>query len=109
MNLNTIKTEQRNDRTMHIDRLSTLDMVKLINDEDKKVALAVETQLPQIAAAIDVIAARLKQGGGSSIPAAAPPAVWGFWTQWNARPPTQPIPARWSGCWLGAMALCSKR
>lgn len=63
MNLNTIKTEQRNEKTMHIDQMSTLDMVTLINDEDKKVALAVEAELPRIAAAVDIIAARLKQGG----------------------------------------------
>lgn len=63
MEWNNIKTEEQNDRTAHIDQLSTLDMVRLINDEDKKVALAVEKELPRIAAAVDIIAAQIKQGG----------------------------------------------
>lgn len=63
MDLNLIKTEQRNSRTTHIDTMSTLDMVKLINEEDQKVALAVGKEAEHIAAAVDVIAAQLKQGG----------------------------------------------
>lgn len=56
-------TEQENPRTSEIDRLPTLDAVRLINEEDKTVALAVEKVLPEIAAAIDRIAERLKNGG----------------------------------------------
>jgi len=56
-------TETRNPATTHIDTVSTLEMVRLINAEDAKVALAVETQLPRIADAIDRIAARMKAGG----------------------------------------------
>lgn len=59
----TIKTEERNERTAQIDMLSTLEMVRLINDEDKKVAYAVEQELEQIARAVDVIAEQLRQGG----------------------------------------------
>ena len=62
-NLKNIATEQRNPRTAHIDELPTLDMVRLINDEDKKVADAVEKVCPQIAAAIDLIYPRLHDGG----------------------------------------------
>ena len=61
--LKSIQTEQRNENTMHIDTLSTLDMVSLINDEDQKVAPAVRQVLPQVAAAIDVITQQLKAGG----------------------------------------------
>lgn len=61
--LNSIATEQRNPRTAHIDELSTPDMIKLINSEDKKVAEAVEAVCPQIAEAVDMIADRLKRGG----------------------------------------------
>lgn len=68
-----LATEQRNAASEHIDRLPTLDMVRLINNEDKKVAGAVETVCPQIAEAIDGIYARMQRGGGSSIPAAARP------------------------------------
>lgn len=38
--LKKIDTEKRNERSMHIDSMSTLDMVKLINEEDHKVAEA---------------------------------------------------------------------
>lgn len=61
--LQKIATEQRNPRTMNIDTLSTLDMVKLINQEDRHVAEAVSLVTDKIAAAIDVIADRLSQGG----------------------------------------------
>lgn len=36
IDLHAIATEQRNEQTRHIDRLSTLDMIRLINEEDKK-------------------------------------------------------------------------
>ena len=63
VDLRKIATEQRNPRTTHIDELSTLEMVKLINSEDHKVAQAVETVCPQIAKAVDVIAEKLREGG----------------------------------------------
>ena len=44
LDLRRIATEQRNPRTAHIDELPTIDMVRLINSEDKKVAEAVELQ-----------------------------------------------------------------
>lgn len=61
--LKKIATEQRNPNTMNIDTLSTLDMVKLINQEDHKVAEAVGLVTDKIAEAIDVIADRLSKGG----------------------------------------------
>lgn len=63
LNLDALSTEQRNPNTAEIDRVSTLEMVRLINQEDQKVALAIEPVLPEIAQAIDVIAAQFKQGG----------------------------------------------
>jgi N-acetylmuramic acid 6-phosphate etherase len=56
-------TEQENPQTADIDRVSTLEAVRLINDEDKKVAVAVERVLPEIAAAVDRIVERLQSGG----------------------------------------------
>ncbi len=56
-------TEQENPNTVAIDAVSTLDAVRLINDEDKAVAEAVEKVLPQVAEAIDGIADRLENGG----------------------------------------------
>ena len=61
--LKKIATEQRNPDTMNIDTLSTLDMVKLINREDHKVAEAVGLVTDKIAQAVDVIADRLSKGG----------------------------------------------
>ena len=61
--IKSIRTEQRNPETMHIDELSTLDMVRLINREDHHVAEAVEQVCPQIAQAVDLIAAHLHDGG----------------------------------------------
>ena len=63
LRLQSIDTEQRNERTMHIDTLSTLDMLQVINDEDHKVAEAVRLVLPEIAQAVDVIYQRIRSGG----------------------------------------------
>ena len=56
-------TEQENPRTTNIDKVSTLEAIRFINDEDKKVAIAVEKVLPEIALAIDKTVERLKNGG----------------------------------------------
>jgi N-acetylmuramic acid 6-phosphate etherase len=61
--LRTIDTEQVNPATLEIDRLSPLEIVQLINDEDAKVAYAVRQTLPQVAWAIEAIAARMRLGG----------------------------------------------
>lgn len=63
IDLGVLETEQRNSRTMEIDTLSTLEMVRLINREDQSVIDAIECATPQIAAAIDAIVLRLQQGG----------------------------------------------
>ena len=61
--ISKIKTEQRNAHTVDIDRVSTSELVRIMNEEDKKVALAVEQVLPQIAEAIDVIYRQMCRGG----------------------------------------------
>ncbi len=61
--IESIKTEQRNPRTLDIDRVDTLELVRLMNSEDKKVAEAVEAVLPQVAAAIDLIYRQMCLGG----------------------------------------------
>ncbi|MBF0018754.1 N-acetylmuramic acid 6-phosphate etherase [Enterococcus faecalis] len=63
MNLEGLTTEARNEATKKIDQVSTLEMITLINQEDQKVAQAIEKVLPQIAAAIDAAAERFKKGG----------------------------------------------
>lgn len=63
MKIKNLTTEQRNPASMHIDTVSTLEMVKIMNEEDQKVAAAVGSQNEQIAKAIDEAAKRYKKGG----------------------------------------------
>jgi N-acetylmuramic acid 6-phosphate etherase len=63
MNLATLPTEARNPATEHIDQLPTLDMLRIMNEEDAKVAAAVAAELPNIAKAVDAVADRFEQGG----------------------------------------------
>ncbi len=56
-------TEQENPRTANIDKLPTLEAIRLINAEDKLIAFAVEKVLPEITASVDKIVERLKNGG----------------------------------------------
>ena len=56
-------TEYRNENTKNIDLLSTIDIVRKINEEDKLVALAIEDEAPNIAQAIDMIAKQFLVGG----------------------------------------------
>ena len=63
LNLEKLSTEARNPASSRIDKLDTLSMMRVMNDEDQKTALAVKAILPDIARAVDVIADRLKTGG----------------------------------------------
>ncbi len=56
-------TETRNPASVEIDQLSTLEMLRVINQEDQQVALAVGQLLPEIARAVDAIAAAFGKGG----------------------------------------------
>ncbi|GKX63828.1 N-acetylmuramic acid 6-phosphate etherase [Pragia fontium] len=63
IDLSKMVTESRNQASEDIDRLSTVDMLRVINDEDKKVALAVEKEINAIAEAVDVISQAFIHGG----------------------------------------------
>lgn len=63
MRLETLLTEQANPASSKIDSVTTLEMMRIINEEDKKVATAVEAALPRIAEAVDAIVARMRDGG----------------------------------------------
>jgi N-acetylmuramic acid 6-phosphate etherase len=56
-------TEEINYEASQIDLIPTLEMVRIINQEDAKVAQAVQAELPKIAEAIDAIASRLQKNG----------------------------------------------
>ncbi|KOO42753.1 N-acetylmuramic acid 6-phosphate etherase [Priestia koreensis] len=63
MNIKSLLTEKRNPNTMNIDQSSSLDIIKMINEEDQSVALTVQKVLPTIARVIDRIVDRAKKGG----------------------------------------------
>ncbi|OOF86336.1 N-acetylmuramic acid 6-phosphate etherase [Rodentibacter ratti] len=61
--LSTLITEQRNPHSMNIDQLSALEIVTLMNQEDRQVSRAIEAVLPQIAQAVETIVSAFQQGG----------------------------------------------
>ena len=61
--LRDLRTEQQNTASAGLDTLSALEIARVINREDHKVAAAVEQALPQIAKAIDAIADAIRSGG----------------------------------------------
>lgn len=63
IDLTQLVTESRNPASANIDTLTTQEMLQVINQQDQLVALAVEKTLPQIAQAVDAIAAAFAQGG----------------------------------------------
>lgn len=63
MKLSKLMTEQRNPNSMNMDEMSTMEMLTMINKEDKKVAHAVEVVLPQVKIAVESIQFALQNGG----------------------------------------------
>jgi len=61
--LASLLTEQRNPASMSIDELSIEDALRLINDEDKKVPVAVEAEIHHIAQGVSLIIQSIKAGG----------------------------------------------
>jgi N-acetylmuramic acid 6-phosphate etherase len=61
--LKPARTEQRNPLSQGLDKKSTLEILRLLNREDQRVAFAVRRQLPQIARAVDAIVHSLASGG----------------------------------------------
>jgi N-acetylmuramic acid 6-phosphate etherase len=61
--LKQAKTEQRNPRSRGLDRISTLEILRLLNREDARVATAVRRMLPKIARAVDAIVRSFRSGG----------------------------------------------
>lgn len=61
--LANIPTEQPNKASENIDQCSTQEILRIINDEDQKVAPAVREEIPHIAKAVDLVVERLNLGG----------------------------------------------
>ena len=58
-----LRTEQPNPVSRDIDTKSALEIIRIINAEDKKVPLAVEAALPDISRVVDMVAAAFRRGG----------------------------------------------
>lgn len=58
-----LRTEMRNEKSMHIDKMETIDMLKVMNEENMNSVLAVEKALPQVAKAVDAISNAIENGG----------------------------------------------
>jgi N-acetylmuramic acid 6-phosphate etherase len=63
MKLGSLLTEQRNPYSKNIDTVSSLELLRIINAEDEKVAAAVRDRLDVIASALDLILDRMENGG----------------------------------------------
>ena len=61
--LNHLLTEERNPASMRIDLETTEGMLRIINQEDQKVATAVAAEIPQIAKAVDLVTEAFRMGG----------------------------------------------
>jgi N-acetylmuramic acid 6-phosphate etherase len=60
---NQLVTEQRNEKSLHLDRLSIQEIVTLMNEEDQTVALSIRGAIPQISAAIEAVSEAMASGG----------------------------------------------
>ncbi len=63
IDLSKLVTESRNQASEQIDTLSTLEILKVINNEDKKVALAVQQTIPEITQVVDTVVNAFQSGG----------------------------------------------
>jgi N-acetylmuramic acid 6-phosphate etherase len=62
-NLHQLMTEQRNPASENIDARPTEEILRIINDEDAKIAAAVASEIPNIARAVDAVVERIDKGG----------------------------------------------
>ena len=58
-----LKTEMRNEKTTHIDKMSTSEMLKLINEANFEAVKAVEDAAPQVEKAIEIVTDAIENGG----------------------------------------------
>ena len=63
IDISKISTEKRNENTKNIDLVSTAEILRLINNEDKTVPIAVEKAIDQITIVVDMVTETFKKGG----------------------------------------------
>ncbi|MBU0558316.1 MAG: N-acetylmuramic acid 6-phosphate etherase [Bacteroidetes bacterium] len=61
--ISNLSTEQRNQNSINIDKQTSAEILRIINNEDKLVPLAVENEIPYIEQAVEVIVKAIKSGG----------------------------------------------
>jgi len=61
--LSNLVTEKRNPKSTGLDEMNTLQILKLMNSEDKKVPEAIEKEIPYISQAVDIVSAAFRNGG----------------------------------------------
>lgn len=67
LNINKLITESSNDSSTNIDLMDNMEILKVMNNEDKTVAYSVEKQLHNISSAVDIIVKALEENGGRLI------------------------------------------
>lgn len=63
MDLTKITTEKRNENSKNIDKSSTIEILKIINNEDALIAKAIQNKLPDIAETVELIYQKFSTGG----------------------------------------------
>ncbi len=58
-----IKTEYRNQKSMNIDKMTSLEMMQVMQEENINAALAINSELESVAKVVDEVSARMKKGG----------------------------------------------
>jgi len=61
--LDHLETETRNEKTNHLDEMTTLELLTVMNEEDAQVAKAVQKEIPQIAKAVELVIKARQQNG----------------------------------------------
>ena len=81
-------TERRNQASMRLDEMPVEAIVRLMNDEERRVQEAVTEALPRIASAVEVLVEAWREGGVGSTSAQEPAAVSPRSTQPSVPPPS---------------------
>ncbi|MBP3321440.1 MAG: N-acetylmuramic acid 6-phosphate etherase [Clostridia bacterium] len=58
-----LRTEERNEKTTHIDKMTAEEMMRVIQEENYNAVKAIESEIPAISEAVEQISARMKEGG----------------------------------------------
>lgn len=63
LKIDLLKTESRNPRTLHLDTMSVMELIRIMNEEDQRVVDTIREALPQIEKSIQIVIGALNQNG----------------------------------------------